>query len=170
MAQAARLGVLTMCAAAQSGRLHACKYLHSVGCPSEGCMQMAAEVAQWRIVRWMLENGYDTDPTLILPYAAMDADCFTMCLVLYKAASRPNSPLSVQFFLKAEQHYEEMLQIAGAHGNLEVAIWLRARGTRWPHLLQRTASTTDATTTYTPWTAEMVTWARAEGCTSPLAL
>jgi hypothetical protein len=159
----------TMAAAASNGHQHACEYLHSVGCPCERCMQMAASYKQWHIVRWMLcSTGYEVDPTqILLPHGAKNADGFTMTLVLYKAASRPNSPLSVKFFLNAERHYEEMLQIAGAYGNLDVAIWLKGRGTRWPDVLQYSPNTTYETTA-TPWTAEMVTWARAEGCTSPI--
>jgi hypothetical protein len=52
----------------------------------------------------------------------------------------------------------ELLRIAGACSKLAATQWLRQHGAEWPAELCWVG---------TQWQNELLTWARAEGCTSP---
>jgi hypothetical protein len=55
------------------------------------------------------------------------------------------------------QDMTSMLYIAGAHNHLAAVEWLRQQGAVWPQFLK-------------DWSGEVLTWARAEGCTPPVEL
>eukprot|EP00953_Heterococcus_sp_UTEX-ZZ885_P029246 15543-Heterococcus_DN1.PRE.1 len=52
-----------------------------------------------------------------------------------------------------------MLTLAGAYDHLAAAQWLRQRGSEWPPVLHFDG---------TDWSGDVLEWARAEGCDSPL--
>eukprot|EP00953_Heterococcus_sp_UTEX-ZZ885_P025779 13984-Heterococcus_DN1.PRE.2 len=53
----------------------------------------------------------------------------------------------------------DMLNVAGVHGKLEAAEWLRSEGAKWPAVLRKHDQ---------KWPEVMLAWARKNGCTSPV--
>jgi hypothetical protein len=58
-----------------------------------------------------------------------------------------------------------MLLFAGAHSQLIAAQWLRQRGAEWPQVLYYSIG--DDNKMY-QWSGEVLAWARANGCRSPI--
>jgi hypothetical protein len=55
----------------------------------------------------------------------------------------------------------DLLNTAAVRGSLAAAKWLRQQGADWPAVLHNFSGCVQ-------WSGEVLAWARAEGCTSPL--
>jgi hypothetical protein len=64
----------------------------------------------------------------------------------------------------------DALNCAGAFSRLLAAQWLRQHGALWPTELTYTITFADDDVEVLQWKNDMIVWARAEGCTSPLTL
>jgi hypothetical protein len=135
----------------------------------------AAARAQMNVLQWLLEVGFALDEdTANAASADGQADVLLwllqhMCPVNVRrlcgtAAYYGNinilDLLQEQDLLPAPQLLSDVLQVAGLHGQLAAAQWVRQRGAEWPPVLQDDGRT---------WQGEVLAWARAEGCTSPIA-
>jgi hypothetical protein len=122
-----------------------CEYLHAEQCPwSELESDEAAKNDQVHTLRWLHEHG--------CPW-----DCDSVCM-------RAAASGSVEVLEYLQQHdlmstpklLTRMLNTAGAYKKLAAAQWLRQQGAGWPRVL------------CWEWSQEMLAWAEAEGCTSPV--
>jgi hypothetical protein len=138
----------TMQNAARQGWLELVQYLCAEGCPWDDSVTTATcEIGQLDTLRWLLQQGCPMNVRIC---------CFT-------AAARGSTD-SLEFLQGAEPTtyvplLQMMLAVAGACGQLETAQQLRQQGAEWPPVL----SIYDK-----HWTSEVLAWARAEGCTSPV--
>jgi hypothetical protein len=145
--QGAVFDMTTMLAAAASGQQATCAYLYSVDCPlDELASLLAAHNEHWHIVRWLHEHGCQWNLNSLRRIAAAAGDIAAMSYLLQQEPV-PAIELSM------------MLNRAGAHDQLAVAQWLRQRGAQWPPALCSCDQS---------WSDDMIEWARAEGCDSPL--
>jgi hypothetical protein len=63
------------------------------------------------------------------------------------------------------------LNCAGAYSHLNIAQWLRQYGAEWPAVLSYSSALfEDDQADIHQWSGGTLAWARANGCTSPLAL
>jgi hypothetical protein len=60
----------------------------------------------------------------------------------------------------------DMLNVAGAHGEVEAAKWLRQQGAQWPTVLQYTEPPVQGMPLQFSGWGLVLDWARSEGCTS----
>jgi hypothetical protein len=133
--------------AAQRGHTEICAYLHSEQCPwSSTTCTLAAACGHTSTLRWLREHG--------CPWQIEDVCLFTAAgdsvdVMVY---------LQQQGVLTDAALLTRMLNIAGAHNKLAAAKWLRDQGAAWPAALRWQPK---------QWSGETLTWARAEGCTSP---
>ena len=147
------LTAFAMCAAAEIGDIAMCEFLHANQCPwDEECCLSAAHTRLLRhgeldMLRWFREHGcpWDTDEL-----AHQAAECDSVALMEY---------LQQQGVVFNAEQLSELLNAAGARGNLTAAKWLRGQGAEWPAVLSDIMF---------KWYGDTLAWARAEGCTSPL--
>jgi hypothetical protein len=143
-------------AAAARGDTALCAYLHAEECPwsVEAC-QKAALKGHVDTLRWLHEH---VRPATWNLYCGMQ-------LHMYAAQGGSVDVLEylqqqgVEFTAKMLTH---MLKVAGVNNKLAAAQWLRHAGAEWPNELKYFSRRY--------WSPELVEWARAEGCTSPLDL
>jgi hypothetical protein len=124
-----------------------CAYLYAEKCPwTEATCTEAAINRHSSTLRWLREHGCPWDTKHIHVVAAQGGSIDVMVY------------LQQQGIVFTAGVLTEMLSYAGAYNHLAAAKWLRAQGAEWPAMLcwghQRLA--------------EILEWARAEGCTSPL--
>jgi hypothetical protein len=130
--------------AALCGHTAICAYLHGEQCPwDSACTADAAFGGHVDTLRWLHEHGCDWDVDEIRVEAARSGS------------------LDVLTYLQQQDDIDwntaalkDMLNAAGACNKLAAAQWLREQGAEWPPVLEQ-------------WYEDMITWARAEGCTSP---
>eukprot|EP00953_Heterococcus_sp_UTEX-ZZ885_P006598 4029-Heterococcus_DN1.PRE.2 len=169
-------------AAAISGRLSTLQFLREAGCPwADTITNDAAECSRLEVMQWLHEQGVKVSVTTMQRAAIrgnlemvqylcaegcpwnksqgcpIDA---TMCYVdatlgkivilecLREALYTPDDALM-----------QMLLTITGAFGQLATAQYLRQQGAEWPPVLNLEGQN---------WTGEVLAWARAEGCTSPV--
>jgi hypothetical protein len=134
----------TMNAAALLGKVSTCAYRHAEGCPWNEVTAFAAACRKhWDTVRWLREHG--------CPWISDQ-----ICLNAAEQGSIENMSYMLQQDVVCKYVLSEMLNDTGASGHLAAAQWLRhERGAAWPARL-------------VDWSDDVVTWARAEGCDSPL--
>jgi hypothetical protein len=148
--QGIAFGAATMQKAARQGWIELVQYLCAEGCPwDESVTAATCEIGQLDTLRWLLQQGCPMNVHIC---------CFT-------AAARGSAD-SLEFLQGAEPTayailLQLMLAVAGVFGQLETAQHLRQQGAEWPPVL----SIQDK-----HWTGEVLAWARAEGCTSPVLL
>jgi hypothetical protein len=137
----------TMSCAAVYGQISTCAYLHSVGCSwNDFTVFEAAFANQWDTVRWLHEHGCPWNFKHMCLKAAEQGEVSAMTYLTQQ------EPVAAYVLLA-------MLLVAGAHGHLEAAKWLRQRGAEWPRVLHFDGES---------WSGDVLEWARAEGCDSPL--
>jgi hypothetical protein len=136
--------------AAEHGFTAICEYLYAEQCEwSSSVCFWAALNGHVDTLRWLHEHG--------CPWEADE-----ICIAAAESGS-----LDVLKYL--QQHLDaidlnaamltEMLNVAGRYNKLAAAQWLRQRGAEWPAVLG--LGDEDL------WPEEALTWAQAEGCTSP---
>jgi hypothetical protein len=145
--QGAELDERAMLAAAVGGQQETCAYLLSEGCSWHVNAVFAAALREhWDTVRWLHEHGCPWTFEEICCTAAEQGSIEAMTYIL-------------QHDVVSRHVLSEMLNVAGAYDQLAAAQCLRhQRGAEWPDVLQWIES----------WSGDVLAWARAEGCDSPL--
>jgi hypothetical protein len=115
----------------------------------------AASNCQIETVRWLLAQGCPVKPMQICVNAAQGGSVELMTEYLQQV-QRDNETAEAQ-----QQLLTDMLNAAGAHCQLEAAMWARQRGAEWPEKLHFAETRTN-------WRGKKLEWARAAGCTAPL--
>jgi hypothetical protein len=146
-----QLTASTMAAAVGVGNVAMCELLSANQCPcdEESCV-IAAKCDKADMLRWLREHGCPWDTTQVANMAA----CRNRVAVL--------EYLQQEGVVFTAKQMTDLLNTAGAHGSLATAQWLGQQGAEWPAVL-RNHKFGDA-----QWKGEVLAWARAEGCTSPL--
>jgi hypothetical protein len=150
------LPVILMLIAACEGQLAMCKYLRDKGCvlSAEAC-DMAANGGHLNVLMWLLEHDGPWNELTVAWSSVHSGSVETIAYVLQHTVPQPNNVIS-----------SEMLRTAGAHGHLAAAKWLRhEQHASWPTTLSANVSGT-----VTQWSGEVLAWARANGCTTPVTL
>jgi hypothetical protein len=141
--QAVVIGAETLSRAAGAGQI-----AMRIGCEWDvDACSAAAESGQLDTLRWLRENGCPCDIREVCS-AAADGDSTDILDYI----------VDQDEVLDAEM-LTEALNSAGASGSLAAAKWLRLHGAQWPSVLEFEDQ---------QWEDYMITWARAEGCTSPV--
>jgi hypothetical protein len=144
-------GAGAMSAAARKGLTHICLYLRAEQCPwdTRAC-EAAASNGHVDTLRWLSEQGcpYDAHDVRV---AAVEGGFFEGYVsVLNFAQNLEPAPTAAQL--------THLLNLAAARSKLATAQWLRKQGAEWPAVLNYYES---------PWSDDVLQWAREEGCTSP---
>jgi hypothetical protein len=149
----------TMAHAAAKGRTAVCAYLLSQQCPWDStAWDVAAHGKHRSTLEWLHSNGCPCDVPSACEKAATCGSIDTIELVLQLHGTSLSE-------LSASQ-LSEVLNAAGAFGELAAAQWLWQHGAEWPGLLVYTNKFTNFTDTR-DWAGETLAWARQQGCTSP---
>jgi hypothetical protein len=98
------------------------------------------------VLQWLLEHSCPHNNTLCCWFAAAYGH---IAVLVY---------LQSLGWLTSAVVLRTTLRIAGAFDQLAAAQWVRQQGAEWPSVLRYREK---------PWLAEVVAWARAEGCTAP---
>jgi hypothetical protein len=142
------INAAVMTAAAGAGQTAMCAHLRSTGCDwdANACTQ-ATKADAISTLRWLREHG--------CPWVVRD--------VLREAADKGFTEAFDYVVEQGEVLDREALTAAlnraGTSRKLQAAQWLRQHGAQWPAVLGRDR--------HQRWHKDMVTWARAEGCTAP---
>jgi hypothetical protein len=141
-----------MASAAGAGQLAMCQYLREQGCPwNSRIVRDAALARQLEVVRWLREAGCPWRSNYATVFAAQSGSVDILEYVLQQGTLPEARVMTIA------------LVVAGVHDRREAAVWLRQHGAEWPAVLQHY---------HYPvmyWPPNMVAWARAEGCTSPVS-
>eukprot|EP00953_Heterococcus_sp_UTEX-ZZ885_P014120 8037-Heterococcus_DN1.PRE.4 len=139
-------GVMT--AAAEAGKLHICQYLRAEQCPwdASACTG-TVYTGSVDALRWLREQGCPCDIWSVRETAARLGQ---LSILLYMQNSAPPA---------TAPQVTELLHIACSYSNLAAAKWLRQQGAEWPAVLP---------CGWSMWKSDVLQWARAEGCTSPI--
>jgi hypothetical protein len=141
------LDEIVMRSAAARGHTAMCKYLRSQQCPwDSGSCYAAAQGGHAETLRWLVDNGCAWH-AMYMPVAAAQGGSIEIMQYLQQQGTVYTADLLTG-----------MLNIAGVHNKLAAAQWLREQGAEWPAKLQYVE---------TVWPADMIAWARAQGCTAP---
>jgi hypothetical protein len=151
------IGADVMSWAAGAGQTAMCQHLRRTGCDwnSEACAE-AATAGQFDTLRWLREHGCPWDAAAVVSHAA--AYIFTFILD-YVVEQGEINMVDAELLTQALHH-------ASIYNKLHVAQWLRAHGAQWPAVLSSDLQG-DAVQ---QWSDDMILWARAEGCISPVVL
>jgi hypothetical protein len=142
-----------MATAARYGQTALCEFLHNTGCEWDaGACSGATTRHYFDTLRWLLEHGCPYDVSQVCISAARGG-----CTDLLDYVLEQGEVLSAELLTRASN-------CAGAHGHLLAAQWLRQHGAAWPAELVGEFEYTK------PWSDAMLAWARAEGCTTPVAV
>jgi hypothetical protein len=141
----ARLGRHVMEAAAVTGSVAMCKYLHEQQCPwNEGATHIAAINGHVHLLRCLVDND--------CPW-----DAYDLCLAAAEGGSvEVLTYLQQQGMLTDAEMMTLLLDVAAHYNKLAAAMWLREQGAEWPTTFQ-----------YRPWSGEVLEWATAEGFIAP---
>jgi hypothetical protein len=133
-----------MSSAATYGHTDMCKYLHSEQYPwDEQACYNAACFGRVDTLRWLQDNGCPWRADKLCREAPESSKGSSEDVLVYLQQRGIATPAMLTL----------MLDSAGECTKLATAQWLRQQGAEWPVPLKR-------------WSAEMLAWARAEGCTS----
>ena len=136
--------------AAGAGHIAMCQYLRSIGCDWDssacGC---AAGTGHLDVLRWLRDNGCPWNVSEVCTNAAASEFIDMLDYVIEQG-----EVLDAELLTRA-------LNTAGSRNRLQAAQWLRQHGAQWPAVLMCRAR---------QWNDDMIVWARAEGCTSPVTL
>jgi hypothetical protein len=137
--------------AAGRGDFALCEYLYDNDCDWSTLREFEAAAREGKagMLRWLYEHD-----------CPWDEDRIHTCVA-------EGGSVDAMMFLQEEGivHDElltEMLNVAGACNKLAAAQWLKQQGAEWPAMLKWEGWRGEST-----WSGEVLTWARAEGCTSP---
>jgi hypothetical protein len=135
--------------AAARGDTAMCAYLHAEQCPwnTRAC-SVAAVNGHASTLRWMREHGCPWNEYCVQTSAAEGGSVEALQFLREEQGIVPSAGMLAQ-----------MLNVAGAHNKLAAAKWLRQQGAEWPTVLLWDDE---------QWSGDVLRWARAEGCTSPL--
>jgi hypothetical protein len=141
-------GPQAMYSAAARGHTAMCAFLRSEGSPWHklACCA-AAEGAHADTLRWLHEHGCPWIPNGVYLSAAKGGSIDAL------------SYLQQQGIEFTAERLTAMLLRAGAYSKLAAAQWLRQQGAEWPDVLNVDNA---------EWSGEVLAWARAAGCTSPV--
>jgi hypothetical protein len=144
--------------AATAGNSEFCKHLRSLDCPWDAqSTAVAARNGHCDTLRFLRAHGCPWDVSdFINGLKGASFACADPLPVLQYWAE--------QGALQDAELLRSLLKWAGSDNKLAVAVWVRQRGAAWPDQLH---SNDRPHGSGTPWPAEMVAWARAEGCTAP---
>eukprot|EP00953_Heterococcus_sp_UTEX-ZZ885_P027613 14795-Heterococcus_DN1.PRE.1 len=132
-------------AAVQSGHVGMCQYLLEQRCDwSYDTASDAARYGHTELLRWIVDTGFLSTAPLVCKAAAQGGSADVL---MY---------LQQEGLLSGSGLLTDALDTAGHYNKLAAAKWLRDQGAQWP-----TAFTL-------PWRGEVLAWARAEGCTTPI--
>jgi hypothetical protein len=135
---------------ARRGHTAMCAYLYAGGCPwSTRACNEAARNGHADTLRWLYEHGCPCKTNEDVHVSAARGGSVNALVFLQQ-----------QGIVFTADMLRDMLNVAGAHSKLAAAAWLREQGAQWPAELKWYEQ---------PWSDDAVAWARAEGCTSPLA-
>jgi hypothetical protein len=140
----------TMISAAVNGFLAVCQFLLEEQCPhdAKACL-LAARRGRLETVRLLHEQGCPIDIQEVRMTAAAAGH---LPVLMYAMSAEPAASAA---------QLTEMLNAAGANNHLSEAKWLRQAGAEWPAVLRHNR---------TAWKTDVLQWARAEGCTSPVSV
>jgi Ankyrin repeats (3 copies) len=152
--QGIRFGATALAAAAYAGHIPMCAHLRSIGCDWDANTCYHAVLCNHiETLRWLRDNGCAWDLKRVCMCAAVNG--FTNILeYILEYILEQGEVLDAQLLAIAMNH-------AGCGGQLQAAQWLRQHGARWPDLLGYDE--------HDRWSDGMIAWARAEGCTAPIA-
>jgi hypothetical protein len=142
----------TMADAASGNHVHVCEWLRAAQCPCDtvACAR-AAQNDALDALRWLHDSGCPWDTASLCRCAATGTGDNTEVLEYVLQQGQFADPAMLS----------EALNSAGAYSKLTAAKWLRAHSAEWPAVL------CDPVMIGRSWSAEMLAWARAEGCESP---
>jgi hypothetical protein len=142
-----------MVAAADGGHTAVCKHLRSIGCEwnTDACSQAAAG-GHIELLTWLREHGCPWDMSEVFIAAAGYGHTSILDYIVQQG-----EVLSAELLTDALNH-------AGLRNKLAVAQWLRQHDAQWPAVLG------DSDEDKQQWCDDMILWARAQGCDSPLLL
>jgi hypothetical protein len=148
--QGVHFGASAMAAAARAEHVAMCEHLRSMGCDwdTTACTR-AATCGRLDTLRWLRENGCSWNVQAICMYAADNGFTNILDYVIEQG-----EVLDAKLLRQA-------LNAAGASGHLRAAQWLRQHGAQWPAVLGNNEDQ--------HWSGGVVAWARALGCTAPVA-
>jgi hypothetical protein len=144
--------------AAERGDRAMCELLHANQCPwDEECCFSAAhagitEHGNLDMLRWFRQHGCPWDSGLIATDAA------------YNDSVELLEYLQHEGVVFSANKLQQLLNVAGAFNSLTTAKWLRQQGADWPAVLQAYGGYFEDD----EWSGNVLTWARSEGCDSPL--
>jgi hypothetical protein len=147
-----------LASAAGAGQLAMCEHLLSIGCEwdEEACRQAVVHRSV-DTLRWLRERGCPWDVNEVLQLAA----CNNLTAILEYVIEQGAVLLDAQQLTVA-------LKCAGTYNRLQAAQLIRQHGAQWPAVLGYGTGT--APMAYAqPWHGETLVWARAQGCTAPVA-
>jgi hypothetical protein len=139
--------------AARGGHVPVLEYLHSEQCPlpaDTGACSVAFLGNHVDALRWLHEHGCPWNVNESCKWAAQEGQPDTMAYLLDNTEPLPTAKLT------------KLLSIAGSRKHLAVAQLLRQHGAQWPAVLSFKKGRKNK-----GWSAEVIAWARSEGCTSP---
>jgi hypothetical protein len=152
----AQLSVELMQAAAKGGQLAMCQHLRNIGCAwDESACNSAAEHGHVHVLSWLRASGC---PSVYMVLATFAAGCGRVAMKQYIIEQRV-----LQNELTLAELLTVMLMVAGVGSKLADAKWLRQQGAEWPAVLSVTMDNT-----IWNWQGDVLAWARANGCTSPI--
>jgi hypothetical protein len=141
-----RLAANVMAAAAKKGDIAMCQYLYGLQCSWDADSTSKAVLSgHVSLLRWLVENGCRCN----VPHMCMKAaENGSVEILAY---------LQQQGYLTSTTVLTNMLRTAGSSNKLTAAKWLRKQGAEWPTAFG-----------WPRWSDEVLAWARAEGCTTPV--
>jgi hypothetical protein len=139
-----------MRAAIRSDCVPMVEYIHSQGYKlHKDLIMIAIEADQFEALSWL---NTQKCPSTGTPSVVLAARCGAMRILqrIFELIGDAMVP-----------HSHKLLNAAGACGMLEAAQWLRSQGAEWPPVLREKGKS---------WCGEVLAWARAQGCESPVSL
>jgi hypothetical protein len=140
--------------AASHGQTGMCEYLRSIGCEwTQRTCDLVAMFGHLDTLRWLRGNGCPWNVREVCTGAAC---CGSTDMLEY---------LIEQGEVLDAELLTEALNCTGPGSKLQAAQWLRQHGAQWPAVL--TCHVPPGTRQQ--WSDDMIAWARAQGCTAPIA-
>eukprot|EP00953_Heterococcus_sp_UTEX-ZZ885_P002832 2051-Heterococcus_DN1.PRE.2 len=152
--QGVEITAITLLMAALSGETAMCAHLRSIGCdwPVHAC-NYAAVRGHIETLHWLRQNGCPCNIADVCSAAAR-----------YGSTSILNYVNEQWEVMSAELLTKSLLQ-AGVYNQLETVQWLRQHGAQWPAVLSKGQGAK-----LIVWREDVLTWAKAQGCTAPITV
>jgi hypothetical protein len=148
--QGIRIDAEVMSFAAGARQLAMCQHLRSTRCDwdTEAC-SCAADAGHLEVLRWLRARGCPWDVNEVC-IEAVNNEFMDILDYDIEQGEVPSAAMLTTILCRA-----------GFYNKPLAAQWLRQHGAQWPAVLQYKTQ---------QWSGDMIAWARAEGCTSPLKL